>query len=657
MKPSRLGGLFVLAVVAHVESVSYWFVSTDTFALIRSARVQSGHDLVTTFTEPMMHGTGFTDIALFYRPLSSLTFALDYWLWGLAPAGYHATNLVLHGLAVVLAAVAVAEVTGRPAIGGVTGVLFALHPLTAEVVPVVARRQDVVMFVFVLGSLALFIRSWRTQSTRLYVTSLGAYGLALAAKEPALLLPVLVGTWVVTEHGVSDPRAALLDGVRAVLPFALLTAGYLAVRVTVLGGLGGYLERPSLTVSVLPDLVVKYVLSMWYPADTIGVGAAGDGAWLLVPVGLAVLVGVILGWSLPACARIGVSARLVALVGILVAVAAIPVLLVLDGATLAPTLAAIGYGGSPNELPFPYPYPGPTSPLIGLTLIAAVMAGVLWSALGSRRALADHRGALVFFTVWLFLPVFMFYRSGDYAIRSGYPSLVPAMALLAILIVAGFRRTDTGFAVDPVLASAVLLLVVPMVAATPLVHPYDGWAASGEVNRLTLTGVEAELEEAPGDDPVRVVGVPNGIMEQRRSFPRVASIGYLGHASFQAWLDLRGYGDARRIWVAETRVLHRAPVAATFDTVREDDRMTVRVQYVTTEEGLSKTATSRSDAWDPEADPWGQRFASPELPRTSTRSARPRSRWMPNTAAPRTAPYQSVPRRMTSVALTASGRV
>jgi hypothetical protein len=37
-----------------------------------------------------------------YQPLSWMTLGLDYVLWGMKPAGYHATNAVLHAIAASL---------------------------------------------------------------------------------------------------------------------------------------------------------------------------------------------------------------------------------------------------------------------------------------------------------------------------------------------------------------------------------------------------------------------------------------------------------------------------------------------------------------------------------------------------------------------------
>ena len=76
-----------------------------------------------------------------YIPLTRLSFAVDYVLWGMNPAGYHLSNIVLHSIGVVLFYYVAAHLarkttrlTGVPlSIAAMTAALFfAIHPLRAE---------------------------------------------------------------------------------------------------------------------------------------------------------------------------------------------------------------------------------------------------------------------------------------------------------------------------------------------------------------------------------------------------------------------------------------------------------------------------------------------------------------------------------------------
>lgn len=104
-----------------------------------------------------------------YIPLTWLTFALDYLVWGMDPAGYHLTNLVLHmtntvivyAIAVRLLAAALptvgAGIAGRLGSAG-AAVLFAVHPLRVESVAWATERRDVLCGLFYLLAVLVYLR-------------------------------------------------------------------------------------------------------------------------------------------------------------------------------------------------------------------------------------------------------------------------------------------------------------------------------------------------------------------------------------------------------------------------------------------------------------------------------------------------------------------
>lgn len=131
------------------------------------------------------------------RPLTSLSFALNYRANGLAPAGYHAVNLALH-VSVVIAAFLLAGKLLRHACGcgGVllplyAALLFAVHPVNAEVAAYVSHRSESLAAFFYLLSLLLFAR-YREREGSSPVPSLFCFALALCAKETAVTLPAVL---------------------------------------------------------------------------------------------------------------------------------------------------------------------------------------------------------------------------------------------------------------------------------------------------------------------------------------------------------------------------------------------------------------------------------------------------------------------------------
>jgi hypothetical protein len=650
MKRRWLVGVFLVAVLTYIESISYWFTTTDALLLIQSSRVRSVSELIRIFTRPLMAGTGFTEIALLYRPVSSLSYAIDYWVWGLTPAGYHLTNLLLHGVATVLVAVTISELTDRPTVGTLCATLFALHPLMAEIVPAVSRRQDILMTIFLLGSLTLFVRSRRQPKGRtLLGASLAAYALALGAKEPALVFPGLVFAWLLFHQERYTDLGALRTSLRAVVPFGVVTAGYFVVRVAVLGELGGYQLDVTIPLLDRAASMTEYILSLAYPSNVIAVGTHSVNGWTILLGGLVLLAAFVLACGLSCRDRSGPELLLFA--GVVCGLGLVPLVLVFGPSLGSDLLAPFGYLRPTRR--HPYEYPRPMTALLGVTFIGTCSVGLGWATFARIPSLdeSDHRALLVFL-VWVLLPLPVFLMSGVYTLWNGYFSSIPALAILSLLLVTGIRtlrQRDTIelFDVNTALVGLVFLLILPLIATSPLFHSYNGWEAAGEVNQGTLTAIEHELDDAPSAETVAVGGLPRGITAQERAFPRVKSVVYLSTDAIETWLELQYPHRDIHVVPARTGSSHlpRTPAHVSIDTTRNQGTLTLRLHYETMAEK------------QPVTQPHSEYHQSTNDNYTSRDYATLwRSRYRINTTAPKAAPYQSVPSRMISVAPAATER-
>lgn len=569
--------VFAIAIATHAETLQYWFVATDTLPLIETSRVQSPSGVAELFTQPLMAGTDFVETALFYRPVSSLSYTLEYAVWGLSPTGYHLTNLLLHGVAAVLAAVTIAEITRRPAVGYLGAALFAIHPLTAGVVPPIARRQDVLLTVFVLGALLLFVRSRRTNSRRLLVGALGAYAAALGAKEPAVALPGIIFVWLVLYRGTGEWRSTLRRAVTGTAPFVAVTVAYALVRLVVLGGIGGYrtsaASGPGLAILFVP---LKYLRWVFQPTDVVeSVLTALPRSVLLV----AVLGGAAIGLTLVRYARRrGLDTTgLVALV-----VAGIAVEGMLGVHLLAPAMKTV--------LPF-----GPTESAIAIgylvdsLFIVGCMAGLLAAIRGCRIGDSSMRTHLVFFASWSVIVPGLLLATGagigdplriDDQIQTGYLCLVPAMAALCLLgltaaeaVVAAIRSRTIR--VDATVALLVLTvsLVLPLVVTSPLVVSNGDWNAAGQLNQQLLTELDDELDGTAADTPVRLLDQPTtGSVDP----PHTTSVKRLQSYSFEAWFELQEPPQNRAVELVGHHELRPPYDRLSVEATRENGTVVVR---------------------------------------------------------------------------------
>ncbi len=119
-----------------------------------------------------------------WHPLTWISHAFDYAVWGLNPVGHHLTNILLHALntfLVTLLATRLIETykskkgpgdvgvsmsnTDTLLAGIVTGLLFGLHPIHVESVAWISERKDVLCASFFLLALLEYIRYVSEQET------------------------------------------------------------------------------------------------------------------------------------------------------------------------------------------------------------------------------------------------------------------------------------------------------------------------------------------------------------------------------------------------------------------------------------------------------------------------------------------------------------
>ncbi|MBI5492357.1 MAG: tetratricopeptide repeat protein [Deltaproteobacteria bacterium] len=136
-----------------------------------------------------------------WHPLTMVSHAMDYRLWGLNPAGHHLTSVALHSANAFLVALVVFSLFGFKeardrgvALGAsfLAGLFFAVHPLRVESVAWVSERKDVLCAFFFLLSVYFYVRYLRGFKWAHYIASLALFALALISKPMAITLPLVL---------------------------------------------------------------------------------------------------------------------------------------------------------------------------------------------------------------------------------------------------------------------------------------------------------------------------------------------------------------------------------------------------------------------------------------------------------------------------------
>lgn len=150
-----------------------------------------------------------------WHPLTWVSHAIDYSLWGLNAKGHHLSSVILHSINTFLLYIFVLFLLLNTKIhetalstGGknslskiiiassVTALLFGIHPAHVESVAWVAERKDVLTTLFTLLSLIFYIRHVTRQTQDKlalgYILSLFFFALALMSKPMAVTLPIIL---------------------------------------------------------------------------------------------------------------------------------------------------------------------------------------------------------------------------------------------------------------------------------------------------------------------------------------------------------------------------------------------------------------------------------------------------------------------------------
>ncbi|MBX7184039.1 MAG: hypothetical protein K1Y01_02745 [Vicinamibacteria bacterium] len=122
-----------------------------------------------------------------YRPIPSLTHALDHAIYGPSAFAFHGTNMALHALSALMLFALLIRLGLPRAPAFLGGLTLVAHPMAASSVGWISERTDTLADIFMLATLMAFLGPKGTRPLRV----LGVALLALWSKETAVMLPAL----------------------------------------------------------------------------------------------------------------------------------------------------------------------------------------------------------------------------------------------------------------------------------------------------------------------------------------------------------------------------------------------------------------------------------------------------------------------------------
>ncbi|HXX57155.1 MAG TPA: tetratricopeptide repeat protein [Thermodesulfovibrionales bacterium] len=290
----------VAAAVSLVTFLMYLFCLKNDLLSWDDDEYITNNPIIRSFDFALIKSAFLEFRAANWHPLTWISHALDYTVWGLNPLGHHLTNNLLHAANTFLVVVLVTKLVkayretakskdstlgftdrGALIIAGVTGLLFGIHPLHVESVAWVAERKDLLCGLFFLLSLLMYTRYVSSKEPRggiatpflsgKYLSALGFFIPALLSKPMAVSLPavLLILDWYPFRRIESGKTFGI--ALFQKLPFVALSLLSSIVTLLAQKAAGATLltEHVPLTwrMLVAGKAIVSYLLKMVFPLN------------------------------------------------------------------------------------------------------------------------------------------------------------------------------------------------------------------------------------------------------------------------------------------------------------------------------------------------------------------------------------------------------
>ena len=305
------GGLYVTAAAGVAFSVAVLLALPTLFSFFVADDFVSLYSVTTTQPWEYLYSNwlGRAGEGGFYRPVFNWGLGICYLPLGLNPLPFRLSVILLYGVNSALVVWIAHKATGSRAGAMVAGLVFAAHPAYGEAVGWISALLEQLCAVFFLSSVLFFDRAARKypeNNHRMALTlSVVCMALSLGSKEMGIVIPAIVVYWDWNLHRPRWGRRFIrgaLSRIRLWLPFVVLALAYLAMRVTILGGIGGYGTAKHFNFGVADNHLVHYLYFLLDPLPTTWLDRSAGGKALTVA--LAAIVGAAGYWrfaGLPRC--------------------------------------------------------------------------------------------------------------------------------------------------------------------------------------------------------------------------------------------------------------------------------------------------------------------------------------------------------------------
>ena len=281
MQNSKILALFALILIAGAAAVVYTpsmrapFILDDTAKIVLNPDIKNMSEISSKLVYPYSKEHPSFRRNNPSRPLTFLTYAVNYRFSKLNPRGYHIFNVILHILCSWLVFLLAAKIFPRQGDSDgfifplLAGLIFAVHPAMTFSVSYTYNRSDVLAALFYLLAVIFYAEAAHGGKKYAVPASIICFIFSLASKETGVTLPLAVLAYDFIFLCDFDFKK-IRERKKIHMAYWAVLAVYLAARLLYLGGLGD-MEASSTWSGykyflVQPGVVLRYIRMFLIPS-------------------------------------------------------------------------------------------------------------------------------------------------------------------------------------------------------------------------------------------------------------------------------------------------------------------------------------------------------------------------------------------------------
>jgi len=258
--------IFLVGFAVYSNSFQNEFLFDDIHNIQNNEQIRNTGNIVKVFQQ--RYGT--QEGGGFYRPILTLTYMWDYFLWKLQPIGYHITNILLHILVCLLIFEVICIITESIPLSGIITLLYLVHPVHTEAVTYMSGRGDSLCAIFLFLIIILQYRYWSCTAVKkviYYTLMLIVFVCALFSKELALIFPFLLMFFEYCMRDRGRYTGLMNKRLTFYIPFFLVSGLWFLLKNRIVPTETMTMIVPSLSarLTVLPRLIFDYLRLSFIP--------------------------------------------------------------------------------------------------------------------------------------------------------------------------------------------------------------------------------------------------------------------------------------------------------------------------------------------------------------------------------------------------------